>query len=75
MPSFFHQSGVIDHPSLDPSLLLHDVQHVVAHRFQNVFVTPGRMGNEVVEGLMGLPRIGRTETCGHRFHTIPFARK
>jgi hypothetical protein len=48
MLAFLHESRVIDHPSYDRSLPLHDGQRVLPHRFQHVFVAPRSMGYDMV---------------------------
>jgi hypothetical protein len=47
----FRQSGAVDDPSHNRSLLLHRGQSVLAHCFQKLFVTPGRRGYDMVQGL------------------------
>jgi hypothetical protein len=75
MRPFLHESRVIDHPSYDRSLLLHDGQRVLPHCLQHIFVTPGSMGYDMVQRLMGLAHVVGTQAGRHRFHALAFAGK
>jgi len=75
MRTSLHQSRVIDYPSFDRSLLPHGGQHVLAHRFQNVFIPLGRMGHDMVQRLMGLAHLVGAETSRHRFPAFAFPGK
>src|SRR5262250_150663 len=73
--SFLHESRVIHHPGHHWSLLLHGRKYVAAHLFQQVFVTPGGIRHDVVQRLMGLPQVVRTEAGRHRLDTLALSRQ
>ena len=64
---------VVHDPSRHRAVPLHLLQDVVAGHPQDRFVVPGRIGHEVVHGLMPRAHMPRIHTSGHRLDALALA--
>ena len=65
------KTSVVDHPSLDRTMLLHCRKNLFAHFHQQFFVTPGTIGYQMMQRLMHPPHIVGTEAGCHRKRQQP----
>ena len=53
----------------------HDGKHLVANLIQKRVIAPGCIGNDVMQRLMHLAYVARSQTCRHRLHALALDRQ
>jgi hypothetical protein len=69
------EASVIHDPRRYRPTLFHRGEHLPAHTFQNRFVTPRRLGHQMMQRLVHPPDILRRQPRRHRFDTLALSRQ
>src|ERR1035437_7181622 len=75
MSSLLGESRVIHNPGCKCMLPRHGWQHLAAHLFQKRVIAPGCIGNDVMQRLMHLAYVARSQTCRHRLDALSVDRQ
>src|SRR6266487_572842 len=75
MLPFLGKARVVHDPSHDWTRVLHRRENVPAHLSQQCFVTPGSIGDYMMERLVGPSQVVGSQSGGHRLDTLPLTGK
>jgi hypothetical protein len=73
--TLFGKAGVIHHPSNHWFLAEHSGHYKIQASVQDGLVTPGGVGNHVMQRLMHAPDVIGSQSGGHRFDALALARQ
>jgi len=75
MRALLGEAGVIDDPGGQRMFTRHGGQHLTANLPQQGRVAPGRLGHDVVQRLMHLAHVCRSQTRRHRLDALALDRQ
>jgi hypothetical protein len=73
MLSFLSKPGVVHHPRHQRSAGQYGGEYRVQHGIQNGFITPRRIGYQVMQRLVHAPHIVWRQASRHRFDALALA--
>jgi hypothetical protein len=75
MRALLGEAGIVDDPCHDWSLLLHGRENRTTYLRQQLFVTPGSVGDQMMERLVHPAHVVGSQTGGHRLDALALAGK
>jgi len=75
MRAFLGEAGVVDDPGGQRMFARHGGQHLTANLAQQGGVAPSCLGHDVVQRLMHLPYVGRSQPRRHRLDALALDRQ